>query len=161
MEFESLINRVEGVRDKVSGKLVVSKLSKSRCQDRINVRYLSYIRSSVRSDGSLVRGSSEYGGLVDQIFLIRRLIVGRRSSGIIFTFQTEPVSAAGVRSVGVILQFVFLSWETIQVIGHTFKNVSVVNLVFLRVRITCLIEITRERRKFYPFLCVRVRVMRS
>ena len=113
MEFESFINHVEGVRYQVSGKLVVSKLFKSRCKDRINVRCLSYIRSSFRSDGSLVRGLSEDGGLVDQFFLIRRLIVGRRSSGIIFTFQTEPVSAAGVRSVGVILQFVFVSWEII------------------------------------------------
>ena len=117
MEFVSLINHVEGIRYQVSGKLVVSKLSKSRCKDRINARCLSYIRSSFRSDGSLVRGLSEDGGLVDQIFLIRRLIVRRRSAGIIFTFQTERVSAGGFHSVGVILQFVFVSCEIIQVIG--------------------------------------------
>ena len=113
MEFESLINHVEGVRDQVSCKLVVSNVSKSRCKDRINVRCLSYIRSSFRSDGSLVRGLSEDGGLVDQIFLITILIVGRKSAGIIFTFQTEPVIVAGLRSVGVILQFFFVIWEII------------------------------------------------
>ena len=38
MEFESLINHIEGVRDQVSGKLGSSKLDESRFQESIDTR---------------------------------------------------------------------------------------------------------------------------
>ena len=84
--FESFINHVEGIIYQVSDKLVVSKLSESLFQESIAVRYLSNIRSSVRSGGNQVRGYIDYGGLVGHILLSRRLIVGHRISGIMFTF---------------------------------------------------------------------------
>ena len=96
-----------------------------------------------------------------QIFLSRKLRFERRSSGIVFTFHKSLASAAGFFSVVVTLQFYFMSWEIIDVIGHTVPNFAVINLVFWRVRITCMLKITRERRKFHLFLCVWVRVIGS
>ena len=55
-------------------------------------------------------GLSDYGDLLGHICLIRRLIVRRRSDVIIFTFQPALASVSGFHSVGVPLQFVFVSW---------------------------------------------------
>ena len=113
-------------------------MAKSRRQKSINVRYLSDSRSAVRSGGIQVGGFGGNDRLVGQIFLSRRLIVRQRSVGIIFIFQPALASAAGFRSVDVPLQFVFVSWAITEVICHTIPIFSVINLVFWRVRITCL-----------------------
>ena len=74
-----------------------------------------------------------------------------------FNLQSVFAVASGFHSMGVSLQFVFVSWEITEVIVHTVKFFYIINLVFGRFGITCMIETTRERRKFRLFLCVRIR----
>ena len=143
MAFGSLIDHFEGIRYQVSGNLVVSKSVKSLPQESINVRYFSESIRDFRSGGSRVGGISYDGRLFGQIFLRRSLIVGRKSAGIIFTFQPALASAEGCCSMGVKPQFVFVSWAIKEEIGHTIPKFSIINLVFWRVGMTCLFELTR------------------
>ena len=110
MAFESFIHHIEGIIYQVLVNLFVSKLADIRLQESVNISYISKSRSAIRSGGRQVREFSDDGGLFGHIFLSRRLRVIRRIFGIMFTFQTDFESAADFYSVGVPLQFVFVSW---------------------------------------------------
>ena len=54
------------------------------------------------------------------------------------------MTAANLCSLGVPLQFIFLSCEIAEVIGHTVPNFAIINLLFLGVRITCLLKVKKK-----------------
>ena len=159
MVFESFIDHVEGIKYKFSGNMVVSKFTKSRCQDSINVRYPSEIRSSVRSCCSLVRGFSEDGGIFSHIWLSRRLRVWQRSASTIFTPQTALVSVAGFRSMGLLDILISIPYiYMMDCINKISNNIPwiVSRLRFPAISVQCLYRIVNSKSPLCPKYIYRI-----